>query len=244
MLPAVCGQSLRRWWAVWAVSWPVAAAGMVWWLHDDLDVGRAAVAAALLLGLPGVLGPRVVIPVGVDLPATALALVAVGAMSAGWWWLAAPLLVAAAGVKESAPVWAALWAWSLWPLAALAVPALLLLGRRRWEGPDPLGAEFQVIADRPVRSALAARAGRWRDGWLMVAPWGVCLVALVGADWRLVAVLAVAHLQLLVATDTVRLVQHAAGPAMAAAAAAAIPAGWLVLAVAVHVFWWRTPERI
>jgi hypothetical protein len=47
-----------------------------------------------------------------------------------------------------------------------------------------------------------------------------------------------------VATDTVRLYQHAAGPALAVAAVHTIPTAWLPLACVMHVAWWRTPERI
>ena len=78
----------------------------------------------------------------------------------------------------------------------------------------------------------------------MVAPWGVCLAGLVGSDWRLWLVLAVAYAQLLIATDSVRLYQHAAGPVLAVAAAQVVPVAWLPLAVVVHVVWWQTPERI
>jgi hypothetical protein len=58
------------------------------------------------------------------------------------------------------------------------------------------------------------------------------------------AALAVGHLQLLVATDTVRLLATTAGPAMALGAATNLPAEWLVVAVVVHTWWWRQPELI
>jgi hypothetical protein len=60
----------------------------------------------------------------------------------------------------------------------------------------------------------------------------------------MVAVLALAYAQLLIATDSVRLYQHAAGPVLAVAAAQVVPVAWLPLAVVVHVVWWQTPERI
>lgn len=78
----------------------------------------------------------------------------------------------------------------------------------------------------------------------MVAPWGVCLVALARPTVPLIAVLIVAYAQLLVATDSVRLFQTAAGPPMALAAAALIPTPLLLPAVVVHTFWWRRPEMI
>lgn len=246
LLPSVCGQSLRSWWFAWLVSWPLLLAGMVLWRLAAGDPWQVSVAAAVLLaGLPGVLGPSVVIPVGVDLPASAVAVWACflaelghpGAVAAG-----VVLTMWAASIKESAPVWVALWSWSLWPLLALIVPAWFLW--RRTAGPDPLGPQFQAIADHPVRTALGAHRGRWRDGWLLVAPWGVCLAGLYDVDWRVLVVLAVAHLQLLVATDTVRLVHHAAGPVLAVAAAQVIPTEWLVLACVAHVWWFRKPERV
>ena len=85
---------------------------------------------------------------------------------------------------------------------------------------------------------------QWRDGWMMVAPWGVCLVALYDPAPELLVLLALAYAQLFIATDTVRLYQHAAGPLMAYTAASIIPTEWLLAAVAVHVVWWRRPERI
>lgn len=243
LLPVLCRTDARRWWAVYLASWPVAAAGMVAWRLAAGDSLAVAVAAmALLVGLPGVLGPSVVIPVGVDLPATAVTLCAVAGFAADVPVVPWLLLLAAACIRETAPVWAALWLWSPWPLLVLVAPCVAHLVRR--PGPDPLGPQFQQIADHPIRSAIEFHRGRWRDAWLMVAPWGVTLAALYDPSPWVIVTLAAAYLQLLVATDTVRLVQHAAGPVMAAAAAQVIPGPWLVLGLVAHVWWWRTPERI
>jgi hypothetical protein len=224
----------------------MAALGFVAWRRVEGDGWPVALAGCgLLLALPGVLGPCAVIPVGVDLPATACTLLSVAlfATERTPFVVAGCVMVAiAAGIKETAPAFAALWLWSPWPLLGLAVP--LVVGIVNRPSADPLGPQFDAIAAQPIRAALNAHAGRWRDGWLMVAPWGVCLAALHAPTWQLAAVLAVAYLQLLVATDTVRLYQHAAAPVMAATAATVIPSQFLPLAVAAHVVWWRTPERI
>lgn len=248
LLPYICGQRLRWWWAAWLLSWPVAAAGMFAWQAQGMgnDWRSALAATALLLGLPGILGPSVVIPVGVDLPATALTLLGVALVAAGEPWSIGPglwLVLVASTIRETAPVYAAVWLWSPLPLVCLAAPAVRHLVRRSVTA-DPLGPKFTEIARHPIRSALAAHRGRWRDGWLMVAPWGVCLAGLYQPSLPLIVALAVAYSLLLVATDTVRLVHHAAGPVMAAAAAQAIPTGWLLLAVVVHVVWFRKPERV
>ena len=174
LLPYCCGSSLRAWWWVWAISWPVAAAGMFAWIAPQHGWQIAAAATALLLSLPGILGPSVVIPVGVDLPATAVTLVSVALIATdNPWHITAGvlLLVLAATIRETAPVWAALWVWSPWPLLALIAPLIAHLVRK--QGPDPLGERFQLIADHPVRSALEHHHGRWRDAWLLVAPWCV-----------------------------------------------------------------------
>jgi hypothetical protein len=244
-LPWLCGTQGLRWSIVWLSSWPIAALGMFAW-RAPIDGWQIALAAtAFLLALPGILGPVAVIPVGVDLPATALGLLGAALLADGHpARIAAGVMVVciAATIKETTPVWVALWTWSPFALIALIVPAVIAIVRK--PGPDPLGGEFQHIANHPVATALEHHQGRWRDAWLMVAPWGVTLAALIGVDWRLLVVIAVAHLQLLVATDTVRLVQHAAGPAVAVAAAQVIPTQWLLLAVVAHTFWFRTPERI
>jgi hypothetical protein len=154
------------------------------------------------------------------------------------------LTAVAASFKESAPVWVALWAWSPWPLLALAVPAVVQLVRRPVLDEVTRHPVLLRVHDHPFRSAVEHRAGRSRDAWLWVAPWGATLAALVPPDVRTLAALAVGHLQLLVATDTVRLLATTAGPAMALGAATNLPTEWLVVAVVVHTWWWRQPELI
>ena len=246
LLPYFCEVSPKAWWAVFVASWPVAAGGFVWWRLEAGDDWRVAVAAsALFLALPGVLGPKAVAPVGVDMPAAAVSLIGLALITDGQpARVAAGVLVVAiaACIRETSPVWVALWAWSLWPLIALCVVVCRALCVK--PGKDPLGARFDEIAAHPVKAALAAHRGRWRDARLMVVPWGVCLAALTGLTWQMAVVLVLAYGQLLIATDSVRLYQHAAGPVLAVAAAQVIPVAWLPLAVVVHVVWWVAPERV
>jgi hypothetical protein len=241
LLPWVCGQDERRWWIVCVGGWLLTVGGMLSWMVQVADWRVAAAAVVFLVGLPGILGPTVVTPIGVDIVATGLVLCGVSAATSQQWWLAFLLWTVAAAVKETSPVWAALWVWSWLPLIVLAVP--IMIGSIWSAGPDPTGPKGQFIADHPVKSAMMFHRGRWRDGWLLVWPWGVTLAALVDPSWPLIVVLVVAHLQLLVATDTVRLVAHGAGPMMAFAAAQTIPVGWLLLACAAHFFWFKAPER-
>lgn len=239
-LPKWCGHNMRRWWWEWASGWVRMAAGMLMWQWSN-GWPTAVAATIILLALPGILGPIVTIPISVDIPATGYALLGVGLITQGWVWAGVLALLLATWTRETSPVWTSVWLWNPWPLLLLVFPAITHLVRK--PGPDPLGEKFQQIADHPIRSSLTFHRGRWRDAWLMVAPWGVCLAALYQPTMQLVVLLVLAYGQLLVTTDTVRLYQHAAGPLMAATAASVIPAGWLWIALAAHVVWWRTPER-
>jgi len=247
LLPAVCRNSVRRWWAVYVTSFvTLTVAVFAWRIVADDPWQTAAASALIVAGLPGILGPAVSVPVQVDLPATALVAVSLIAFESGGAAgivAGVAICVVAASIRETAPVVAALAFWSLWPLVALIVP-VVVDRLNRAAATDPLGGRYETIRQHPFRTALAYHRGRWRDGWLMVAPWGVCLAALYAPDWRLGVVLVVAYAQLLVATDTVRLYQHVAALPMAVAAAHVIPVDWLPLAAVLHVAWFRKPERI
>jgi len=246
LLPTFLGESRGGWWAIWLMSWPVLAGGMIVWRFAAGDDWRVVGAATVfLVALPGILGPSAVIPVGVDLPATALSLCGVGLLEVGGWScnvVGLALIGVAAMIRETSPVWSALWLWS--PLPLVVLPVVVVRHMVAKTGPDPLGPRFDEIAAHPIKAALAAHVGRWRDGWLMVAPWGACLAGLIRPSVALVVVLVLAYAQLLIATDTVRLVHHAAGPVLAVAAAQTIPMEWLLLACVLHVVWFWQMERV
>lgn len=238
LLPAVCGTDLRRWAAAWVASWPVLGGGMLW-LAWDLGWQRAVFAAAVTVTLPGVIGPKVTRPVGVDLPAMALGVMAAAAAVHGWWWLAITLVVWAGMVKETAPIFAALWAWHPLLLIGLAAPALVSLVRR--PGMDELtgSPELREIHDHPIRTAWTYRRDR---GWLLAPalwlhPFGVTLAGFVAMSAQAAVTVAVAATQCAVATDTTRLLATGAGPVLAIGAATWLPTEVLPLAVVLHVFW-------
>lgn len=240
--PGVCDDDIQRWRALWFISWPVLASGaVVWAVGMGAGWKQAGAAAVFLVALPGVWGPISVRPVGVDLPTMAVAVWSAAAFAHGLPVIGIVLAVWATLGKEHAPIWIALWAWTPLAFVALAVvPAVYL-----WHRPEidevtavPL---LRDVHDHPVRQSFAHHRGQWRNAWFMVAPWGVTLAALYDPSLWVVVALIVAYGQLVVATDTVRLYQSAAGPVMALAAATVIPTPWLLLAAAVHVVWWRDP---
>lgn len=237
LLPAMCRNDARRWSIVWAASWPVLAAGMVWFA-SDLGWRRALFASVLVVALPGVRS-KVTTPVGVDLPAMALSTVAAAAAVHGWWWLAVPLVLVAAAVKESSPIFAALWAWSWVPLVGLAAVVVAALVRRPELDPVTSAPNLREIHDHPIRTAWTHRRdhGLLASAAVWLHPLGACLIGLYGATGRTLTAVAVAFGQCAVATDTTRLVATGAGPALAVAAAAVLPVEALVLVAAVHVWW-------
>lgn len=243
-LPALCGPDVQLWQLVWILSWPLLAAGTVWWAFGTgVTIWQALATAVFLVALPGVYGPQAVRPVGVDLFAMALGMLAAGAFVNGLPWLGVVLVLWAACVKETAPVFVALWAWSVWPLVGLVAPLVALVAVRAELDPITAHGTLRRVHDHPVRSAFEHRKGRGRDAWLWVAPWGVTLAGLVAPTPQVLVTLVVAHAQCVVATDTVRLVVWA-GPVMALAAARTIPEAWLCLAAVVHCWWWRQPELV
>lgn len=245
LLPAMFGDDVKLWNAVWWLSWPVAAAGLAWWGYEaGLVWQQFAAMPVLVLALAGVWGPHVVRPVGVDLPAMALSIVAVAALERAdgpFTVLAVVLIGIAASTKESAPVWAALWAWN--PLLLVGLVAPLVIGVLNRPELDPITAQpvLRRVHDHPVRSAWEHHVGKWRDP-RMVTQWGGCLAALYAAPVQVWAVLAAAYAQLIVATDTYRLVHTAAGPALAFYAVQAVPVPWLGLLCLASVVWWLRPE--
>jgi hypothetical protein len=194
-----------------------------------------------LLTLAGVWGPHVVRPVGVDLPAMAVSICAVAAFEQGWWPLAVALILVAGSIKETSPVFAALWAWHPLLLIGLLAPAVIAVFNRSELDQVTAQPVLSRVHDHPVRSAWEHHAGKWRDP-RMVVQWGPCLAALYRPTWQVAAVVAVAYAQLVVATDLYRLVHVAAGPLLAVAAVQVVPVQWLAVAAVAGCVWWLRPE--
>lgn len=212
-LPLTLGDRAWAWQAASFIGIVVTA-----WLLDPR-------AAWLFLWLPmTALNCR--LPVLVDAPAFALALGSALAASRGWWALSVALGLAAGACKESAPVFAAAWSLSPWPLLGLLAAGWW----RRAAAPD------QEWLERPWSSARRDPLD-WRR---MLLPWGAVLpLAWAGAAWDRATLaagvaLVLGYAQLLRSMDDARLYQWAF-PAVAVLACRA--EGWWVLpALALHPF--------
>ena len=146
-------------------------------------------------------------------------------------WPAALALTFVAGtIRETAPVWAAIYAWN--PLLLIGLVPVAVRWCQR-QGDDVLDAENAWILAHPWQASKKYHAGRWLDPTLMVTPWGGLVAGLAGLDAQLGTALAVGYGQLAIATDSVRLFQWAA-PVVAAACVHTLPS-WALPFVALSV---------
>ena len=224
--PFLCRQDQRRWQLVTRGSIIALAALIALYAHSPW------MAVAVLL--PGITfswrHPVLVDPLGMTLALGSALLLPI-------CWPAALLLCCiAACVRETAPIWAAIYAFNPLLLVGLVPVGVRWLMR---QGADVLDEQNAWILANPLKAGLLFHHGRWLDPLLMVVPWGGLLAGLGHLTPQLVVALVVAYAQLLVATDSVRLYQWAA-PVMALATVAALPV-WAIpfAALAIAFNPWR-----
>jgi len=209
LAPKICGQQLTRWTALTRSS--IIAVGVLTAIFAH-SPWMAAVAFA-----PGICFAwrR---PVLVDSLGMALALGA--ALTLHLCWPVAILLSCLAGMtRETAPIWASVYAFNPILLVGLVPVALRALMR---QGEDVLDEENGWILSHPIKASMKYHAGLWLDWRTMAAPWGGLVAGLAALDARLAVAVGLGYAQLLVATDSVRLYQWAA-PALALATVHAVP---------------------
>lgn len=187
-------------------------------------------------------------PVMVDAYAMALALGASLLVLDGYWWWAILLTLFAGMTRETAPIWAAVYAWNPILLVGLIPVAVRWLQK---PGPDTWTDHNAELVAHPFKAGQQFHRGMWRDPMVMLMPWGGLLagvVLLAGGGQtmpggvlpiQLAVALMLGYAQLLVATDSVRLYQWSA-PVLALACVAVLP-GWALPIVAISIVFnpWR-----
>lgn len=229
----ICGDSRVRWEVLSAASLVLWGPALAWYLSlAGASAWQQLAGVALLCGLPGLFRLNAHLPVLVDAPAFLLALVSAAfALSGHPVFSIATALVAGAS-KETAPVFAAAFALSPWPLVGLVAA-----GWWRVRGPVPAWASEWLA--RPVEAARQAHRGAWLDWKTMALPWGAvlpaALLAPVHPRFTLAAVASavLGYGQMFAAVDRARLFSWAAPPALALAVMA-IPAEWAPVVVVAH----------
>ena len=234
----MCRTSEQAWVFANVASMAYAAAGIgilaaqhgaAWW--------QSVFAVVLFLMLPWVRFCWKA-PILVDMPALACAVVAAIALP---YSLTAALALAFVGAyaSERVPVWAAIFAWNPILLLALVVPLFNLIF---WRAPAAKDSDPHADTLRhPLRTGINWHRGMWNDATVMIAPWGVCVIAALSPSlWLLTAIVA-GYAQLLLATDTVRLYQQAA-PVVCVSAAVAVPASfaWATVPALLWFHWYLT----
>ena len=230
LIPWLCGHSAIRWYVATWVGSALIALGTA--LMAPGWPGIAA--AALVLALPSVRFSlsHVVL---VDMAALGLATTSAGLAVHGWIIPALIVALLAGAAKETAPVFAALFAWNPLLLVGLVVPAIVKLVRT--PGTDVLNEpEHAWILAHPIQAGRKYHHRMVVDAMpVLLTPWGACILALGAPSLQLGATLVVAYGQLFVATDTVRLYQWAA-PVVAVSATSAVDPRWWPLMVLVTLF--------
>lgn len=235
LVPLLCGNSWVRWRActyLHLLALPVLTA--VWLRPQVPREGLAVLGGLMMCGLPGLWRNHLRRPVLVDPVALVWAIGAAILIQYELWLPAVLVVIVAAGAKETAPVFAACFAWHPLPLVGLVVP----LVRRLLIAPGADTHHSRALAE-PFAAARDSHAGRMLAATTMLAPWGMGLLAVLNRDTRtvamLVVVLALAYGQLIVAVNHTRLYQWAA-PVVLLAAVAHVPDGYEAAVLAAHVF--------
>jgi hypothetical protein len=223
LTPRICQGDRRRFALIGHGSLAAMIPAMRWY------TGRWS-PGLFLFGLPGVWDTARYCPPLVDAPAMALAVLSAAAVKQGQWGLGIVLSLAAGATKETAPLFAALYAWNPAPLIGLGAPALRHL---QPAGDDVFGPdEFpHYVLDHPFETAWSTRQGRSKDWKLWLAPWGACLAGFGNPTPQTLATLAAAYGQCIGATDNARLYQWA-WPVMADNTVKAAGSWWLVALIA------------
>lgn len=214
----------------------------VLYLLADAMGGHALRTVVLFGALPWTL-MAVERPVNPDNTGMFLCILSAWLFAMGWWWFAVPVVLVAASVKETTPVFAALFAWSPLALVGLLVPLL------RWVffPPRPYPDDRDMDMDTPEYRAKHAwwagwrsKRGHLRNTRLVVGEWGLLLpLALMNASLWLFAALVVAYGQLAVACDRARIFMWAAPVVAIAASTAPVPdVLWVIVLVYGYVHPW------
>ncbi|QBQ74827.1 hypothetical protein [Caudovirales GX15bay] len=199
LLPKLAGKDRRRWAQATNMSLFAMVPLMRW------HTGRWG-PGLFLFGLEGVWGHSRRYPVTTDATAMAGAILAAAATRHRRWELAVAASLVAGATKESAPVFAALYAWNPLPLVGLLSPVVRQFAE---EGAD-ITDDFshQCVID-PYRCAWQVHGGTLGDAKRWIAPWGALLAGLADPSAQTVATLGAGYVQCVRAVDTARLYQWA-----------------------------------
>lgn len=232
LLPKLLGPSAEQWALTvraFIVLLPLCVATYVW--QQTLSPEKFFFALAATAMIP-VLARYWEQPVLVDIPAMFVAMLA--AMMP--WYVGLPIAIVAGCMRETAPVFAAIYAWNPILLLGLVAPAARRLFFKPGDEPD---ARVRELIEHPFQTGFLSTLPHVRAHW-MILFWGAGLACLFYPTWQLVVALAVAYAQILCAhvSGAQRLAFWAAPVVMLQASYAATHV--LVVLLILTWFWpWR-----
>ena len=202
-----------------------------------LTTAQAFFGSMLVLGLNGIYKMNVLHPILVDSYAIFFSLLSAISFLNGNILTGIMFSVIGGCIKESTPVFSFLFGFNALALLGFVSPILC-----RWYSPhadkDMLGRHGRL--DDFIKTSDVLHKGRWFHPAVMLAPWGVCLIALLSTPpvlyWVMLALL-VSYGQVVIATDSVRLYQQSF-PVLVYAACLLVPAQFYLILVLVH---WLNP---
>ena len=231
LLPALCGTVAWRWHTATYVG--IGLTLVATWA---LVGGWRGVAAALILAALPSVRFNATHPVLVDAAALGLATTSAALWVHGYPLPALTIAALAAATKETAPIFAALFAWTPVLLLALLIPAAIA-SLRTPGSRDPLGDEHHAwVLAHPIQASRKYHHRFLADANpTLFTPWGGAITAIAAPSLQLAATLAAGYTQLAFATDTVRLYQWAA-PVVCIAATTAVDPRWWPLLILTTLF--------
>jgi hypothetical protein len=178
LLPKLLGIDARKWEILNQISIPTVAMliSVYAWLHG-VDPVRAAILGGMFMTLLFVRGFWGQYPILTDTPGMALSMLA--AIVPGPWCI--PVAILGGCVRETVPIYAALYAWSPWPLVGLVAPALRLL----WKPGVERDERVAGLLRNPWRTSWERNKKGWTNWKVMVSPWAGFLFAAFNPSWQL-----------------------------------------------------------
>lgn len=184
LLPRLLGSEVTRW--AWLTEISVLATTLllaVYCILQGVEPVRAVLIALMFLHLPQVQGFWRQYPVLTDMPGMALSLLT--AIIPGPWCI--PIALLSGCVREASPVFAAMYAWSPWPLVGLAAPALRLL----WKPGTETDPRVAALLAHPWKTSWERNKAFYLNWRTMLIPWGGFLGALANPSWKLAVAYAI-----------------------------------------------------
>jgi hypothetical protein len=195
-------------WVLWAVFtwfWLLASCVLLWWYAKTTNMAYPLLVVSIWAALP-LYRVCAHLPVLTDAPAIALALLSARYAAVDDNLPAAVVSVVAGAINEKAPVFAALWSESFYPLAGLAAVLVATLGVKAKSPSEEVKWPWFTM-----KKARQRNSTRLDSATALLMPWGACLAAAFCRHWNWIdwLTLAVAYGQLIIAVDGARLYQWA-----------------------------------